>query len=148
MSTVTAQIEISAPLQKVWETIMDPDRLKDWVTIHKAVKNVSASPLRKGATMAQSMVLRGVPFKVHWTLVDVAEPGRAEWKGQGPAHSEARICYELEEAKDGRTLFKYTNEFEAPGGRLGRVAGRVIVGGTSEREAERSLSKLKALLER
>ena len=110
---------------------MDPARLKDWVTIHKAVKNVSASPLRKGATMDQSMVLRGVPFKAHWTLAEVAEPHRAEWKGQGPAHSEASIRYELEEAKDGRTLFKYTNEFQAPGGRLGRVAGRVIVGGTS-----------------
>jgi uncharacterized protein YndB with AHSA1/START domain len=147
MSTVDAQIEIAAPLDKVWETVMDPARLEDWVTIHKAVKNVSASPLRKGATMDQAMVLRGVPFKVHWTLAAVETPHRAEWTGAGPAHSQARISYVLEEGKDGNTLFKYTNEFHPPGGRLGRVAGRVIVGGTSEREAKNSLSKLKALLE-
>ncbi|MGH2868254.1 MAG: SRPBCC family protein [Solirubrobacteraceae bacterium] len=147
MTTVKAQIEISTSRETVWETIMDPTRLKDWVTIHKAVKDVSASPLRKGATMDQSMVLRGVPFKVHWTLVAVESPHRAEWTGAGPAHSQARISYMLEEGKDGTTLFTYTNEFHPPGGRLGRVAGRVIVGGTSEREAKNSLSKLKALLE-
>jgi uncharacterized protein YndB with AHSA1/START domain len=147
MSAVKAEIEIAAPLEKVWETVMDPTRLKDWVTIHKAVKDVSASPLRKGATMDQSMVLRGVTFKVHWTLTDVEGPHRAEWTGAGPAHSRARISYVLEEGKEGTTLFKYTNEFHPPGGRLGNVAGRVIVGGTSEREAKNSLSKLKALLE-
>ncbi|MGB9184776.1 MAG: SRPBCC family protein [Solirubrobacteraceae bacterium] len=147
VTAVTAQIEIAAPLERVWETVMDPSRLKDWVTIHKAVRNVSASPLRKGATMDQSMALRGVPFKVHWTLTAVERPHRAEWTGAGPAHSRARISYVLEEGKEGNTLFRYTNEFHPPGGRLGQVAGRVIVGGTSEREAQNSLSKLKALLE-
>ncbi len=146
MSTVNAKITISVPIEKVWETIMDPARLRDWVTIHKAVNNVSASPLSKGATMDQSMALRGVTFKVHWTLAAVDSPRRAQWTGAGPAHSQARITYELKEVAGG-TLFEYTNEFHPPGGRLGRVAGRVIVGGTSEREAQNSLSKLKALLE-
>ena len=44
--------------------------------------------------------------------------------------------------------FEYTNEFTVPGGRLGSVASRVIVGAASEREASNSLSRLKALLER
>ena len=146
MSTVDAQITIAAPIDTVWDTIMDSARLKDWVTIHKTVKNASPSPLHKGATMDQAMVLRGVTFKVHWTLAEVDRPRRAEWTGAGPAHSQARITYALEEV-DGGTLFKYTNEFHPPGGRLGRLAGRVIVGGTSEREANNSLAKLKALLE-
>ena len=45
-------------------------------------------------------------------------------------------------------MFAYTNEFHLPGGRLGNVASRVIVGATSEREANNSLARLKALLER
>jgi hypothetical protein len=39
------------------------------------------------------------------------------------------------------------NEFTPPGGRLGTVASRVIVGAASEREANSSLARLKALLE-
>ncbi len=148
MSMVKASVEIAAPIDRVWETVMDPARLADWVTIHKAVKDVSASPLRKGATMDQSMVVRGVTFHVHWTLVEVDSPRQAEWEGTGPAHSQARIRYALTSADDNCTVFEYTNEFHPPGGRLGHVASRVVVGATSEREAHKSLSRLKALVER
>jgi uncharacterized membrane protein len=148
MSTVQAKIEIDAPITRVWETIMDPRRLGDWVTIHKSVANVSASPLRQGATMDQAMHVRGLTFKVHWNLVAIDPPNRAEWEGAGPAHSAALIRYELSSDENGRTTFQYTNEFRPPGGRLGSMASRMIVGATSQREANNSLSRLKALLER
>src|ERR1022692_1600077 len=147
MSTVHVKIDIDAPIQRVWATIMDPQRLKDWVTIHRSVKNVSAEPSSEGATMDQAMQIRGVTFRVHWTLAAVSPPHHAEWEGRGPAHSRARIRYELSRGDDGPTTFEYTNEFTAPGGRLGNVASRVIVGPASEREARYSLSRLKALLE-
>jgi uncharacterized protein YndB with AHSA1/START domain len=148
MSTVHAQIEIDAPMHRVWDTVMDPHHLKDWVTIHKSVRDVSDSPLRKGSTMEQVLHIRGVSFHVHWTLTHVRPPHHAEWEGQGPAHSVARIRYDLSGDGEDRTKFDYTNEFMPPGGRLGNVASRFIVGATSEREANNSLARLKALLER
>jgi uncharacterized membrane protein len=148
MSTVHATIEIDAPMQRVWDTVMDPNHLKDWVTIHRSVRDVSDRPLRQGSTMAQVLHIRGVSFHVHWTLTDVISPKHAEWEGQGPAHSLARIRYELSGVGEGPTTFAYTNEFAPPGGRLGNVASRFIVGATSEREANNSLARLKALLER
>ncbi|MGO9957114.1 MAG: SRPBCC family protein [Solirubrobacteraceae bacterium] len=147
MSTVQATIEIDAPIERVWETIMDPRRLGDWVTIHKSVHNVSAAPLRAGSTMEQALHVRGITFHVHWTLIAVRAPVHAEWEGGGPARSTAVIKYELSSNGDERTVFRYTNEFHPPGGRLGVVASRFIVDATSEREAHNSLSRLKALLE-
>ncbi len=67
--------------------------------------------------------------------------------GPGPAHSYARTSYALRDAGDGRTRFDYENEFKAPGGFLGAAASRIVVGGVPEREAERSLQRLKHLLE-
>jgi uncharacterized membrane protein len=150
MSTVHVQTTIDAPVDRVWETVMDPSRLKDWVTIHRSVKDVSSNPLRRGSTMDQVLHLRGVSFRVHWTLVDVNAPNHAEWEGLGPAHSRARIRYELSPASDDGdgTVFDYLNEFTPPGGRMGAAASRVIVGAASEREANSSLQRLKALLER
>jgi uncharacterized protein YndB with AHSA1/START domain len=148
MSTVHVKIDIDAPVDRVWETVMDPHRLKDWVTIHRSVKDVSESPLMEGDTMDQVLHMRGVSFRVHWTLVEMVSPKRAEWEGRGPAHSRARIRYELASDGENRTAFEYTNEFTPPGGRLGGVASRVIVGAASEREANNSLVRLKALLER
>lgn len=148
MSRVHVTTQIKAPVDRVWETVMDPNCLKDWVTIHRSVGAVSSRPLRKGSTMDQVLHLRGVSFHVHWTLVDVNQPAHAEWEGDGPANSRARIRYELTADGDGATRFEYINEFTPPGGRLGTVASRVIVGAASEREAQKSLRRLKALLEK
>ena len=148
MSVVEVKIQIGAPIERVWETIMDPARLGDWVTIHRSVSGAPSPPLREGATMDQSLALRGVSFNVHWTLAHVDPPHVAQWDGRGPAHSRARIRYELRAGDTDTTVFEYTNEFAAPGGMLGVVASRVIVGAASEREAHNSLQRLKALLER
>jgi uncharacterized protein YndB with AHSA1/START domain len=147
VSTVHVTTKINAPAERVWETVMDPSCLSDWVTIHKWVKDVSSHPLRQGSTMKQCLHLRGVSFNVNWKLIDVSAPNHAEWEGQGPAHSVARIRYELRPDGDHVTEFEYMNEFTPPGGRLGSMASRMIVGAASEREAERSLERLKALVE-
>lgn len=147
MSTVHARIEIAAPRQEVWDTIMDPNRLGEWVTIHRGVKDVS-DDLHEGAGMEQTLCMRGVNFHVRWTLAKMDEPNHAEWEGKGPARSRAKISYDLAEDGDNCTVFEYTNEFQPPGGMLGNVASRVIVGAASEREANNSLGRLKALLEK
>ncbi|HWD64326.1 MAG TPA: SRPBCC family protein [Solirubrobacteraceae bacterium] len=147
MSLVHVSIHIDAPPEVVFDTIMDPQRLGDWVTIHRSVSNVSAQADNRGARMDQVLCMRGVNFKVHWTLADVRRPQEAEWEGRGPALSKARIHYRLSGDSDGPTKFDYTNEFHAPGGPLGAMASRVFVGQASEREAQNSLKRLKSLIE-
>jgi uncharacterized protein YndB with AHSA1/START domain len=147
MSRVHVKTRIEAPVERVWETVMDPHRLEQWVTIHRAVEDVPSEPLREGSSMDQVMAIRGFSFRVHWTLAEVNPPRHAEWEGRGPAHSRARIRYELTEDGDRATEFEYFNDFTPPGGRLGNVASRLIVGAASEREAHASLQRLKNLLE-
>lgn len=147
MSIVHAQIEIDAPPSVVWDTIMDPTRLGEWVTIHRSVKVKSEDPSAEGAKMDQVLHMVGVSFKVHWTLEHVRAPRQAEWHGRGPALSRAVIRYRLTGEPEGPTTFDYTNEFHAPGGPFGNVASKVVVGHISEREAHESLARLKALLE-
>lgn len=147
MSLVQVSIDINAAPEVVFDTIMDPKRLGDWVTIHRSVSNISHPPESPGAKMDQVLCMRGVNFKVHWTLVDISRPDEAEWEGRGPALSKARIHYRLSGAPEGPTRFDYTNEFHAPGGPLGAMASRVLVGQASEREARESLNRLKDLVE-
>jgi carbon monoxide dehydrogenase subunit G len=146
MSEVRANIDIDAPPEAVYDTVLDPSRLHDWVTIHRKVNKVDDGEPRKGFRMDQTLCLRHANFKVHWTLTEADRPHRATWEGKGPAGSYARTSYVLKE-RDGGTQFEYENEFTAPGGILGAAASRVIVGGVPEREANRSLSRLKSLLE-
>jgi uncharacterized protein YndB with AHSA1/START domain len=147
MSTVTVEIEIDAPRELVFETMLDPERLKDWVTIHRRVDRADEGELREGFLMDQTLVLRGAPFKVKWRLTRYEPNTGATWEGRGPGGSYARTAYDLSDGPGGGTRFEYLNEYRAPGGFLGAAASRALVGGTSETEAKRSLQALKRLLE-
>ncbi len=147
MSVVTAQIHIAADPQEVWDFAMDPGKTLEWVTIARDVGETSDGPMREGYKMDQKLCLRGVSFWVHWELKEVDAPWFARWEGKGPARSKAVIESRLAE-HDGGTRFDYRNEYSNPAGLLGRVAGRMLVGGLAEREANRSLERLKAFLER
>ncbi len=148
MTLVRASIEIDAPRERVYDYMLDPAHLDEWVTIHRRVNSRDVGPPREGYEMDQTLCLRGANFKVHWTLTEADRPDRATWEGRGPAHSYARTSYSLSDLDSDGTHFEYENEFKAPGGILGAAASRVLVGGQPQREANRSLQQLKALLER
>jgi carbon monoxide dehydrogenase subunit G len=141
MSEVVTSIDIDAPVERVWQTVMDPAQLGDWVTIHRELLSHSDDE------MEQVLCLRGAKFKVKWHLARRDEPRHAEWHGRGPARSHAETEYRLSENGKGGTRFDYRNEFKAPLGPLGAIASRAIVGGQPAKEADASLRKLKALLE-
>ena len=143
------EIELEAAPEAVYDLLMDPSRLGDWVTIHRRLRVASAAPLRAGSEMVQSLQLAGVPFDVHWTIATARRPSGVVWEGRGPAHSHARIAFGLSATATGATRFAYANDFELPGGPLGRIATAVIAGThIPDREIDESLARLRALLER
>ena len=146
--TVNAEIDIDAPPEKVWDVLMDPWRLEEWVTIHRKLGEVSDRPLKKGSQLEQTLHLRGASFKVHWEVAGYDEGRCAKWEGTGPARSHSSTEYLLSPDGNGGTHFTYRNEFKAPLGPLGSVASRAVMGDAPEREAKKSLAKLKALLEK
>lgn len=143
---VSQSIEIDAPIDRVWDLVMDPDRLGEWVTIHREVSEVPDGKLKKGSRFRQEMRLKGVPLKVRWEVVECRAPRRARWSGQAAAGAKASISYELSE-HDGVTRFDYENEFELPAGKVGKLAGRAFNAVSGDREAKRSLTRLKRVLE-
>ena len=149
MTAVNASIEIAAPPEDVWRVIMDPGHFDDWVTIHRRLGYVDDGDLREGFQVEQTLCLHHANFKVRWKLAELDAPLHAIWEGKGPAGSHARIVDKLAPLDGGeRTRFDYVNEYHQPGGFLGRMAGRVLVGSLAEKEANRSLERLKAFLER
>jgi uncharacterized protein YndB with AHSA1/START domain len=142
MSVVVASIHIDAPARDVWSLAMDPNRLGEWVTIHRRLGHADPGPARVGYRMDQHIHLRGVSLEVHWRLVECDPCERAVWEGRGPARSRARTEYLLH-AERGGTRFDYRNEFHPPLGPLGALVSRALVGGMPEREATRTLARLR-----
>lgn len=146
MGRVDVDLQIAAPPEAVWAIALDPERLGDWVTIHRSLGEHDAGPAREGYAMTQTLSLRGAPFTVHWELRECDPPHLARWVGRGPLGSTAETEYRLE-AHEGGTRFTYGNEFTAPFGVLGRAAQRAVAGDIPETEARASLERLRALCE-
>lgn len=140
-------IEIDAAPERVYDVLMDPRRLEDWVTIHAELKDAPPGELARGSELSQCLKLAGQKFTVRWRVVEDDCPRRVVWEGSGPLGSTARVVYELSPDGDGGTRFTYTNEYTLPGGAVGRLGSRAVAP-ASRRESERSLERLKDLLER
>jgi uncharacterized protein YndB with AHSA1/START domain len=147
MSLVTASIRIAAAPADVWRMVMNPESLERWVTIHRKLIHADDGTPRVGYTMDQQIQMRGVKLEVHWKLVECRAGELAVWEGRGPAHSYARSEYALK-AEDGGTRFDYRNEFRPPLGPVGAIVSRALVGGMPEREAHRTLARLRSEMER
>jgi carbon monoxide dehydrogenase subunit G len=142
---VERTVEIAAPPERVYEVVMDPDRLEDWVTIHHQLEDAPNGRLKKGSKLTQVLKLAGTRFHVRWTVVENDPCVRVVWEGRGPVTSHARVVYEFEGNGDG-TTFSYLNEFELPGGALGRLAGRAV-SRVTQKELDGSLQRLRSLVE-
>jgi uncharacterized protein YndB with AHSA1/START domain len=147
MNLVTASIDLPAPPAEVWKMVMDPGRLADWVTVHRELRQADDGPPRVGYRMDQHIHLRGVSLDIHWKLVECRPDELAVWEGRGPARSRARTQYILRPGPEGGTHFAYHNEFRPPLGPIGAIVSRALVGGMPEREANRTLERLRAQLE-
>lgn len=142
---VERSIEIAAPPEAVYEVVMDASRLGEWVTVHKELVHAPERLLEEGDELAQKLKVAGKAFKVSWTVAKAERPRDVEWEGRGPMGTKARVSYDLE-PRSGGTCFNYVNEYELPGGALGKLGAKAVAR-TAGKEADRTLVKLKGLLE-
>lgn len=142
---VERTIDIAASPERLYEVIMNPSCLQEWVTIHSSLEDAPPGALTQGSKLTQRLELAGRCFTVQWTVVENEPARRVVWEGQGPMRSRAGVTYVLKPVASG-TRFTYLNEFSLPGGVLGRVASPVVRTVTAG-ELDRSLDRLKRLVE-
>ena len=142
---VERTVEIAAPPERVYELVMDPSRLPEWVTIHRDLEGSPPDRLERGSKLTQLLRLAGRGFKVRWTVVENDPCRHVVWEGRGPVGSHARAEYGFAPNGDG-TTFRYMNEYDLPGRALGRLAGRTV-SRVAARELDGSLRRLKSLVE-
>jgi uncharacterized membrane protein len=143
-----AEITIDAPVGSVYDVVVDPSRLTEWVTIHDSLEGAPDRPLERGSELTQVLRIAGRTFRVRWTVVENDPCRRVVWQGRGPLGSHACVVYRFDSDDVGReTTFSYTNEYELPGGPFARMAG-LAVSVVAQKELDDSLQRLKTLVQR
>ena len=82
---VERDIPIDAPPERVYDVVMDPQRLEDWVTIHHHLEDAPPGSLKKGSKLTQCLKLAGRKFNVRWTVVEDEPCERVSGRAAGPS---------------------------------------------------------------
>ena len=146
VTKLAKDIHIDASPDAVYDVVTDPDRLGDWVTIQDKLEEAPNGDLKRGSRLVQQLKVAGKCFRVSWTVKEADRPSKIVWEGKGPLGTKAKAVYELEANDDG-CRFSYMNEYKLPGGVAGAAVGQALRR-VSGHEADKTLKRLKALIER
>lgn len=147
MAKLERTIDIDASPEDVYDVLTDPNCLGEWVTIQDELVSAPEPPLEKGDCIVQQMKVVGKKFKVSWDVEIADRPKKVRWTGNGPMGSKARATYELSSNGNGGTKFSYLNEYDMPGGPVGKMAGKAMTS-ASGKEADSTLKRLKEFVEK
>jgi uncharacterized protein YndB with AHSA1/START domain len=134
MGKVSAEVNIAAPQDKVWEAISDPAGYEKWLTIHTKWKEGTPDAFTQGAQVAEVVTMLGMANTITWTVDEFEAPSRMRISGTGMAGVKTAFTLIVGGDGNGGSKVEMDAEFE----------GQMIVGALGaavEKDAKEQLEK-------
>ena len=147
MTRIERSVEVPGSPDRVFALLTDLERLPEWATIVVDTRDVSDHPLRAGSTFRQTVRVLGQEIDSDWKVVALEHPELVSYEATGAGGARLTMTQRLS-AADGDTRVDLEIDYELPGGLIGTAIDRTYFEPHNEREAERSLENLRALLRR
>ena len=147
MGRVERSVEIKAPPEKVWE-MLALDRLPEWNEEYGDVKytsEVRTSEDKYGVGASSHTNMKGAGA-IDFEITESLENEKMTFRMMGKRANNTVVTYVLESADEG-TKFDYVMTFKLPWGIFGTFLDK-LGKGMLEKEAGKSLEKLKSILEK
>ncbi len=142
MASVSEEVEIAAPPERVWAVLADPSQFSSWMDNHQGFVGDPPSAFGPGTSFAQRLKVMGMPAEVRWTVDGFEEPRRIVYRGVGPMGIGLTASYQVAAVDAGSTV---AASYDFSGAAVFAVAGQLVreVGET----LRTSLAALKSLIE-
>lgn len=144
MTTINKSIWINGDMAAIDKVIDDNMRLPEWYAGVIASDPDPGYPAEVGTTNRIKYKSAGITFDVVLTSLTYEPQGDRSFELSGMIGGINHWSFQSE-GSGIRVTLKF--EYEMPGGGLGKIADRLLVERTNEKNAETSLNKLKELVE-
>jgi len=134
MGKVSAEVNVAAPQDKVWDAISNPADYEKWLTIHTKWKDGTPEAFTQGAQVAEVVTMLGMANTINWTVDEFEAPSRMRISGTGMAGVKTAFTLSVEGDGNGGSKVGIESEFE----------GQMIVGALGaavEKDAKEQLEK-------
>ena len=146
MSRVEVTVDIAASPEAVWRFVSDLRRIPEWIEGTLAMLSVEPEPAQLGTAYRERSRILGPWSQVTtWTISEFDPPRRQKHEGRVPMMRATSVEMRLEPSPGGTTftfVFEYT-----PGNPLASVADRLFLKSNLQAGFQRSLQRLKTLVE-
>lgn len=146
MTRIERSVEIGRTPDEVFDVLSDASALARWVTVLLETSNAPEHPLRTGDVFDQTIRIMGSRIESTWEARNVDAP--REIRYEATARIEIPVTMvQVVRGSDGGAAVDLEVEYDLPGGLAGEVLDRAFVRRRATRDADRSLRRLKDLLE-
>ena len=143
MGKVSAEVNIEAPQETVWEAISNPADYEKWLTIHTKWKEETPEAFVQGAQVAEVVTMLGMANTITWTVDEFEVPTRMRISGTGMAG--VKTAFTLIVGSDGNGGSKVEMDAEFEGQMIVGALGAAVEKDAKE-QLEQSLEKFSGLV--
>jgi uncharacterized protein YndB with AHSA1/START domain len=147
MPTIRSEIEIDAPPQRVWEILIDPERLPQYNATIIEVSDATGRLDQVGATYRAVARVYGRRIEGDWEVTEVVPLRRLVVRGLAPGGGAATVIGTLEPTDRGTTRAAVEIDYQLPAGFLGELVNKLFIERSIERDVRHTNENLKALAE-
>jgi uncharacterized protein YndB with AHSA1/START domain len=143
MPKAESSVTINAPIEKVWEALVDPEKQVQYAPI-AGVSNIKGKPGEKGSSADFEYHLLGLKLTEHDTVVEVEKPTKVVSQAEGSIPS--TFTWVLRQEGPAVKVDVHV-DYSVPGGILGKIANQLLIERMNQRNLESMTHGLKIFTE-
>ena len=144
MPRVETSNTINAPIEKVFDVIVDPKVTSQWSTGVSEVTNIKGNPWEKGSSTDLIYHVLGMKFTQHMVTSEIEKPRKVVYQMTGGFPGIAEFVLE---PQGKATKVDIKIDYSVPGGILGKIANQLLLEKMNRNNIKSMAEGLKILCE-
>ena len=144
MAKLSVSIDVPLPPEKAWESASDLSRYKDWLSIHKVWRSTLPDVIDKGTQLDSIVEVKGMPNRMHWTVVHYRPPESMTLNGDGKGGVKVKLMGKIKPSEKDPTASTVTFDVHLGGPALFGPIG-MVVASALKGDIQESLNRFKAV---
>ena len=124
MPRVETSNTINAPIEKVFDVIVDPKVTSQWSTGVSEVTNIKGNPWEKGSSTDLTYHVLGMKLTQHMVTSEIEKPRKVVYQMTGGLPGTAEFVLE---PQGKATKVDIKIDYSVPGGILGKIANQLLL---------------------
>ena len=144
MPSVVTSVTINAPIEKVFDTIVDPELTAQWSAGISEVTNIKGNHWEKGSTADFTYHVLGMKFTQHMITSEIEKPRKVTYLMEGGFPGTFGFTLD---PQGQATKVDTRIDYSVPGGIIGKIANQLLLERMNKRNMENSAEGLKIFCE-